>query len=117
MQECEQIGGSEACEAAQVPMAEAALRWLLHHSHLEGGRGDGLILGASTLGQLEANMAAAQAGPLPEGVTAAWEAAWEVARVAAPAYATVLKPAPYEAVGWETRWKEVDDAMSISTRL
>jgi predicted O-methyltransferase YrrM len=38
-------------------------------------------------------------------------------KVAAPAYATVLRPAPYEAVGWETRWKEVDDAMSISTRL
>ena len=38
-------------------------------------------------------------------------------KVAAPAYATVLRPAPYEAVGWETRWKEVDDAMSVSTRL
>ena len=38
-------------------------------------------------------------------------------KVAAPAYATVLKPAPYEAVGWETRWKEVDDAMSVSTKL
>ena len=38
-------------------------------------------------------------------------------KVAAPAYATVLRPAPYEAVGWETRWKEVDDAMSVSTKL
>lgn len=38
-------------------------------------------------------------------------------KVSKPAYATALKPAPYESVGWETRWKEVDDAMSVSTRL
>ena len=37
--------------------------------------------------------------------------------VAAPDYATVLRDAPYESRGWETKWKEVPDAMSVSTRL
>ena len=37
--------------------------------------------------------------------------------VAAPDYATVLRDAPYESKGWETKWKEVPDAMSVSTRL
>ncbi|KAJ8599754.1 hypothetical protein CTAYLR_003393 [Chrysophaeum taylorii] len=37
--------------------------------------------------------------------------------VVPPRYDTQLVDAPYEAVGWETNWKVVDDAMSISTRL
>ena len=81
------VAAREACDAAQVPMAEAALRWLAHHSCLDGGRGDGIILGASSVGQLEANLEATRAGPLPEAVTAAWDVAWEVARASAPVYA------------------------------
>ena len=38
-------------------------------------------------------------------------------KVAKPDYDTVLRAAPYESKGWETKWKEVDDAMSVSTRL
>lgn len=38
-------------------------------------------------------------------------------KVSKPDYSTVLRDAPYESVGWETKWKVVDDAMSVSTRL
>jgi len=38
-------------------------------------------------------------------------------KVARPAYETVLRDAPYESRGWETKWKAVDDAMSVSTKL
>lgn len=37
--------------------------------------------------------------------------------VATPRYRTELKRAPYEAVGWETKWTVVDDAMAVSTKL
>ena len=38
-------------------------------------------------------------------------------RVAAPAYETTLTPVAYESVGWETNWKKVEDAMSVSRRV
>lgn len=76
----------EACGRESIPMAEAAYRWLLFHSALKGERGDGVILGASGLAQLRQNMRAAQGGPLPAGVCAAFEEAWGVCRPDAPDY-------------------------------
>lgn len=42
-----------------------ALRWVLHHSHLDAARGDAVVIGASSLAQLEENLAICNAGPLP----------------------------------------------------
>ncbi len=39
-------------------MPEVALRWLTHHSALDGRFGDGFIIGASQQAHLEQNMAA-----------------------------------------------------------
>ena len=42
-----------------------ALRWVLHHSMLDAKLGDGMIIGASSLKQLEENLEICKAGPLP----------------------------------------------------
>jgi aryl-alcohol dehydrogenase-like predicted oxidoreductase len=46
-----------ACEAEGVTMANAAIRWTLHHSLLKGSAGDGIIIGASSTKQLSDNLA------------------------------------------------------------
>ena len=42
-----------------------ALRWILHHSILDSKLGEAIIIGASSLGQLEENLEICKAGPLP----------------------------------------------------
>lgn len=77
---------AEACEGERIPVAEAALRWLANHSALSEDRGDGVIVGASRLSQLEQNLASLAKGPLPEPVLAAFEAAWGLTERDAPEY-------------------------------
>lgn len=75
-----------ACAAAGVSMADAAHRWLVHHSCLRGHGGDAVILGVSSEGHLRANLAACAAGPLPSDVVRACDDAWRIARPECPAY-------------------------------
>lgn len=49
----------------------AALRWTAHHGILEKQYGDGVIIGASSLSQLEENLNTVEEGPLPEELAAA----------------------------------------------
>ncbi|HKL18965.1 MAG TPA: aldo/keto reductase [Halalkalibaculum sp.] len=76
----------EVCVEHKISMAHAALRWLLHHSELSAEAGDGVILGASTIDQLADNMNGAEAGPLPDAIVAAFQAAWDTARCECPDY-------------------------------
>ena len=66
-----------ACAASAIPMRDAALRWLFHHSPLI--EGDGVIIGTSRLSQLVENLQTltAASGPLPEAVQSAIESAWQ----------------------------------------
>lgn len=69
----------KACDAEGITMVEATYRWLLRHSVLNGD--DGLLLGASSLEQLDENLSgcnAAEKGPLPDSVLSAFEAAWKL---------------------------------------
>lgn len=75
-----------ACDAENVPMAEAAYRWLVHHSNMSAGLGDGILLGASRIEQMEQNMAAATKGKLPQSILDAMDEAWDIARPDSPAY-------------------------------
>ena len=60
-------------------MVEATYRWLLCHSALQ--EDDGVLIGASSLAQLEQNLAAATgAQPLPSTVVQAFDQAWEITR-------------------------------------
>jgi aflatoxin B1 aldehyde reductase len=63
-------------------MAETALRWCVHHSKLnaaDGGK-DGVIIGASSIGQLENNITDLEKGPLPEDVVQALDEAWLIVK-------------------------------------
>ncbi len=69
-----------ACAARDLAMAAAALRWLVHHSRLDAAAGDGIILGVSKPGHLDANLAAGAAGPLDDDLVALFERGWEITR-------------------------------------
>ena len=74
-----------ACNEEGIPMAAAALRWMMHHSRLTAK--DGVIIGASRMAHLEANLQACAAPELPETVVAGFTEAWEITRSSCPAYA------------------------------
>ena len=76
----------QACEKEGIPMVEAAYRWLVNHSSMDASKGDGILLGASRIEQMEQNMAAAKKGPLPQAILDAMDAAWEIAKPDSPAY-------------------------------
>ena len=73
-----------ACKAADIPMAAAALRWMMHHSYL--GEGDGVIIGASSLSHFESNMESCAQGPLPPIVVEAYDQAWKACSSVVPAF-------------------------------
>ncbi|XP_058409053.1 aflatoxin B1 aldehyde reductase member 3-like [Diceros bicornis minor] len=59
-------------------MTSAVLRWMYHHSQLQGAHGDAVILGISSLEQLAQNLAAAEEGPLEPAVVRAFDQAWHL---------------------------------------
>jgi len=54
-----------------LTLLEVALRWMIHHSQLDFPKGDGVIIGCSSVEQLESNLTDFGKGPLPEEVVAA----------------------------------------------
>ncbi|KAI0934347.1 hypothetical protein AcV5_006218 [Taiwanofungus camphoratus] len=66
-------------EKYQLRLTEIALRWCQHHSALTPE--DGIILGASSAGQLEQNCLDSEQGPLPEEVVKALDEALVVRNV------------------------------------
>ncbi|KAL7914265.1 NADP-dependent oxidoreductase domain-containing protein [Trichoderma velutinum] len=70
-----------ACDSISpsLTLQEAALRWIVNHSALR--EGDGVIIGAKRVDQLESNVKDSRAGPLPENVRDTIEGLWaEVSR-------------------------------------
>lgn len=76
----------KGCDDHGIPMAEAAFRWLVHHSLLEAEAGDGIIMGASSREQLESNISSAQKGPLPEALVGEIDKAWYGVKENSPPY-------------------------------
>ncbi|KAL2801874.1 NADP-dependent oxidoreductase domain-containing protein [Aspergillus granulosus] len=68
--------------------AECAFRWLRHHSQLRMGLdgNDGVVIGVSSLAQLESNLRDLEKGPLPENVVRAFDEAWMVTKADAVVY-------------------------------
>lgn len=81
----------EAAAAHGIGLVDAVYRWLSHHSMLSAARGDAIIVGASKAGHLAQNLVAAAGGPLPEGMTEAFDQAWVVCKADAPEYFTLFK--------------------------
>lgn len=80
-----------ASEQHGITSIEATYRWLAYHSMLNGERGDAILIGASKLDHIKQNIAAIQAGPLPEDVIHAFETAWEISKADSPEYFTLYK--------------------------
>ncbi len=75
-----------ACAAANIEPANAALRWLVHHSAVAGDDKNAVILGASKLKHLQSNLDACADDRLPESVVAAFDEGWEEVRPACIKY-------------------------------
>ncbi|KAG2140631.1 NADP-dependent oxidoreductase domain-containing protein [Suillus clintonianus] len=69
----------------EIPLSEAAHRWLQHHSKLQPG--DGIIIGASSVDQLKTSLKENEGGPLSDDVVKLLEDAWGQAKGVAPHYA------------------------------
>ncbi|KAK3201678.1 hypothetical protein GRF29_164g242368 [Pseudopithomyces chartarum] len=72
-----------------LTLVETAMRWLIHHSALKmrtDGGNDGIIIGASSLAQLDNNLAVLEKGPLPKEVLDALDEGWIVAKGTVPDY-------------------------------
>ncbi|KXH26491.1 aldo/keto reductase [Colletotrichum salicis] len=72
----------QAVEKAELTMIETALRWTVHHSGLNvtGDGNDGIIIGISSVQQLEDNLNHLEKGPLPDEVVKALDEAWAISK-------------------------------------
>lgn len=73
-------------EKYDITLPETAFRWLVHHSKLRSFDGDGIIIGASSMEQLEANLKNLKKEPLPDEVVHALDEAWQSTRTVAKTY-------------------------------
>ena len=70
-----------------LTMVETALRWVVNHSALNIKDGsDGIIIGVSSVQQLDQNLKDCEKGPLPDDVVKALDQAWLVAKADTPNY-------------------------------
>jgi len=72
-----------------LTLLETALRWCVHHSELKmkDGGNDGVIIGVSSLTQLEGNLKDLEKGPLPEEVVQVLDEAWNnITKATCPSY-------------------------------
>lgn len=77
----------EAAENAGLTLIEIAMRWTVHHSGLKIKDGnDGIIVGVSSIAQLENNLDNAEKGPLPEEVVKALDEAWAISKAESTNY-------------------------------
>ncbi|XP_040843929.1 aflatoxin B1 aldehyde reductase member 2-like [Ochotona curzoniae] len=77
----------QAAYGSSAPsLTSAAIRWMYHHSQLKGTHGDAVILGMSSLQQLETNLAAVEEGPLKSEVVEAFDQAWNLVAHECPNY-------------------------------
>ncbi|XP_040843939.1 aflatoxin B1 aldehyde reductase member 3-like [Ochotona curzoniae] len=77
----------QAAYGSSAPsMISAAFRWMYHHSQLKGTHRDAVILGASSLQQLETNLVAVEEGPLKSEVVEAFDQAWNLVAHECPNY-------------------------------
>jgi aflatoxin B1 aldehyde reductase len=72
--------------AARVGGHAVALRWAMYHSILSGEHGDAIIVGCSSVQQLEDNLNAFEAGPLSEDLVQTMNNVWDVVKDHAAPY-------------------------------
>ena len=70
----------------EVSVPGAALRWLYHHSELDGAQGDCVVLGASKVEQVRENLVLGEQGPLAQPVVHFFEEWWRSTKHLCPIY-------------------------------
>jgi len=79
-----------------LSMIETALRWTVHHSALKITDGnDGIIIGVSTMEQLQNNLDNVEKGPLPEDLVKTLDEAWAITKADTPNYWHLKLEYPY----------------------
>lgn len=74
-------------ERLGLTLLEVAFRWCVHHSALRCVDGnDGVVIGVSSLKQLQANLDELEKGPLPEEMVKTLDQAWEITKPTCPLY-------------------------------
>ncbi|CAN2388003.1 Aldo/keto reductase family [Pristimantis euphronides] len=76
----------EAYGKDRPSLTSASLRWMYHHSKLQGSLGDAVILGMSSMEQLLQNLDGAESGPLLPPVVTAFNEAWNLVAHDCPSY-------------------------------
>lgn len=66
----------KACDNENISVVEAVLRWMSNHSALDGKYGDGILIGASKLSQLEQNLSYLNGKPLSDRLLQVFEELW-----------------------------------------
>ena len=74
----------EISAEAGISRAELAYRWVKYNSALKPEHGDALIVGASSLSQLEETLEGLKRGPLSADVVAKIDDLWETIKHVAP---------------------------------
>ncbi|KAJ3270555.1 hypothetical protein HDV01_007705 [Terramyces sp. JEL0728] len=75
------------CDKHGMRYVEAAHRWIMNHSLLDGRLGDAVIIGASSFEQANENFSDCQKGTLPVDMTDVFDKLWKVAMPVCPRYA------------------------------
>ncbi|KAG8156470.1 hypothetical protein KVR01_013704 [Diaporthe batatas] len=73
-------------KSSGLTTAQAALRWINHHSQLATESGDAIITSASTAEQLEENLTAFEMGPLSDELLKAFDESYLVVKADVSAY-------------------------------
>jgi aflatoxin B1 aldehyde reductase len=68
----------DACAESGLKPVAVAMSWLINHSCLDATRGDGIILGASSLDHLRQNMVACEQAPLDASILDILDRGWEI---------------------------------------
>lgn len=70
----------EIAEEAGTSKAALAYRWVTYNSILKPEYGDGIIIGASKVQQLEETLKSLDQGPLPESIVTKINHIWELVK-------------------------------------
>ena len=101
----------EACKDEGISLLEATYRWLLRHSCLSTSNKDGVLLGASSIEQLNENLdacnAAADKGPLSDNLLQKFDEVWKITEKSAfPYWRSYSSDMP--------NWENLDQGASYS---
>ncbi|KAG0283440.1 hypothetical protein BGZ96_012199 [Linnemannia gamsii] len=69
---------TKVATAQNLTLLEATLRWMRHHSSLTAH--DGIVIGSTSIAQLEESLTELEKGPLPEEMIRAFDEAWEMCK-------------------------------------